>query len=61
MTITINGIKTNMDSKVLIQLVRSGAFTADTEIITVMLDTVWKWNGATEGPVDSMWILVTTK
>lgn len=60
MTITINGIKTNMDSKVLIQLIRSGAFTADTEIISSVCETVFKWNGKTGGPVDSIWILVST-
>lgn len=61
MIITINGIKTNMDSKVLIQLIRSGAFTEDTEIISSICETVFKWNGKTEGPVDSIWILVSTK
>lgn len=61
MTITINGIETNIDSKLLIQLIRSGAFTADTEIISTMCGSVWKWNGKIEGPVDSIWILVSTK
>ena len=61
MIITINGIKTNIDSKLLIQLIRSGAFSADTEIISEMCGSIWKWNGKTEGPVDSIWILVSTK
>jgi len=54
--ITINNIEYRMDVKKLVQIINSGAFTPNTEIILEISNVIWKWNKSTHRSIDEMFI-----
>ena len=59
--VTINNIEFKMDFKTLCNLIRTGAFDSDTDIMVKTIQVIWLWNKSTEGETDSMFKIIGFK